>query len=493
MKQTGVRRTYLVLSIVILAALILSACQPAPTPTPAPTQPPAPAEATATPAPAEPTKAPEPTKDPLAINSKITLKVIGFKVAPEEIGTPLDKAHQELITDFQTANPNVTVEALEAPPEFDTQILVDLAAGTAPDLWYADASTLARLADSTYILDMRKCMELIPTLTTDRFFPTVLAIHQRPDGAIYGLPGDFTPMMIYYNPEVFAKAGVTEPANGWTWDDLLKTAQQLTIDKNGKNVLDPAFDANNVVSWGFRVRKWTFEWIYRAWENGGDVISPDGTTASGYLDSAETIEAITWLRDLVLKYKVAPPPSVLDQLNQAMGFNDRFLDGGVAMFDRGHWELVGLRNSPKFNGNNVAVAVQPSKRTNATVLYESGYVVRADLTGDQLLAACKFVDAATGTKYQVQKATTNLAIPANAEAAKAAAAEVAKKGETYGKIEQAFLDQVPNGRLPYGARFAKWPAVETILDSMMEKILAGGDIKTEVDAAVKEINRELSN
>jgi multiple sugar transport system substrate-binding protein len=499
MSHSKLHQIQIVASVLILVALLLGACAPAATPTQAPAAPtnttaPEQAQPTNTVEAAKPTEttAPAaPAADTSEVKSKVTLKVYGFKVAPEEIGTPLDKAHQELIANFQKANPNVTVDALEAPPDFDTQILIDLAAGTAADLWYADASTLARLVDSKYLLDMRECTKLIPSMTTDRFFPTVLAIHQRPDGAIYGYPSDFTPMVIYYNPEVFKKANVAEPAAGWTWDDLLKTSQQLTIDKNGKNAADPAFDPKNVVQWGFRMRKYTFEWIYRTWENGSDVISPDGTTAKGYLDSPATIEAITWMRDLVLKYHVSPPPSVLDQLNQAMGFNDRFLEGGVAMFDRGHWELVGLRNSKKFDGNNIMVAVQPKKETNATVLYESGFVIRADLKGDQLLAACKYVDAATSLKYQVEKATTNLAIPANKEAAAQAAAEVGKQGPIYDKIEQTFLNEVPNGRLPYGARYAKWPAVETILDGMMEKILAGGDVKAEVDAAVVEIDREL--
>lgn len=423
-----------------------------------------------------------------AQDEQVTLRVVGFVVPLEEQGTPLDEAYKKFIADFEAAHPNVKVEALETPPEFDTQLLVDLAAGTAPDLWNQDASTLARLVDSGYVLDMQECVSLVPELNLDRFFPSVLAIHQpEPDGPIYGLPNDFTPMVIYYNTKAFERAGVEPPTAGWTWDEFRETAQKLTLDANGNNATSPDFDAENVTQWGFRVRKFAFEWIYRLWQNGADVLSPDGTTASGYLDSPESIEAITWLRDLVTDAKAAPPPTTLDQMIQQLGFLDRFLQADFAMFDRGHWELVGLRSNEKFEPGIFKVVGQPQNEARATVLYESGFVVRADIPEAQKLAACQFVEAATSRLYQDTKVLTGIAISGNQEAAQAAIEQSADP-----EIEQAFFDEVEFGRAPYGSKYANWPTIEAALDSMMERILAGGEVEAEVAATVEEINRELS-
>jgi multiple sugar transport system substrate-binding protein len=418
----------------------------------------------------------------------VELNVVGFVVPLEEQGTPLDQAYQSFIGGFEEAHPGVSVNALETPPEFDTQLLVDLAAGTAPDIWNQDASTISRLVDNGYVLDMRECVALVPELNLDRFFPSVLSIHQREaDGPIYGLPNDFTPMVIYYNTASFERAGVEPPQAGWTWEEFVDTAKQLTLDANGNNAASPDFDPANVVQWGFRVRKWTFEWIYRVWQNGGDVIAPDGSTASGYLDSPESIEAITWLRDLVTVHQVAPTPTTLDQMTQQLGFLDRFLQGDFAMFDRGHWELVGLRSNPNFTEGSFGVVGQPQNTARSTVMYASGFVIRADIPEEKKLAACQFVEAATNLEYQNTKALTGIAISANQEAAAAAIETSADPA-----IEAAFNAEVEFGRAPYGSIYANWPTIEERLDAMMERILAGGEVEAEVAVAVEEINRELS-
>lgn len=419
-----------------------------------------------------------------------TLRVVGFVVNPEEIGTPLDLAYQDFLTQFQTDYPNVTVEALETPPEFDTQLLTDLAAGTAPDVWQQDASTLARLIDSESILDIRQCMDLVPEMSLDRFFPSTLAIHQPEgeDGPIYGLPNDFTPMVMYYNPVSFENAGVEVPTSDWTWDDFLETTQRLTLDSQGRNALDPDFDATDIAQYGVRVRHYSFEWLYWVWQNGGDVISPDGTTVDGYLNSPETIETIEFLRDLITVYHVSPEPTALADMTQQAGFLPVFLEGTVAIFPRGHWELVGLRSQDNYEEGRLAVVGNPSNVADATALFASGWAINAAVAEDpaKLQAACEMVNAATSLDYQLTKNITGVAIPANQEAAQAGI-----DSTDYPEIEQVFVEEVANGRAPYGSRFAVWPVVETRIDLMMENILAGASVEEEVALAVEEIDREL--
>jgi multiple sugar transport system substrate-binding protein len=418
-----------------------------------------------------------------------TISIIGLEVVPEERETPLAIAKQAVREQFMEAHPEVYVESLESPPEFDTQLLVDLAAGTAPDIWYQDASTAARLVGAGNILDMNVCLDLVPELTLERFSAGFLDMHLRDSGELWGLPDGGTPMVMYYNPESFERAGVELPTSDWTWEEFLDVTQRLTLDSEGRNRQNADFDEENVVQWGFRVRKYVFEWIYWVWQNGGDVMAPDGTTVDGYLNSPEAIEAITFLRDLVLEYGVAPEPSSLDQLTQQFGFLTAFLRGEIAMFPRGHWEMVGLTNQEDYTPGRVAVVGNPSKVEDATIIYESGWFINAATAEheDKLLAACQFVEALTGLEYQSTKVVTGLEISANREAAAAAVEQ-----SQWPEIERVFAEESEIGRLNYGSTYANWPIVESAIDLMMENILAGGDVEEEVAIAVEEIDRELA-
>jgi multiple sugar transport system substrate-binding protein len=404
------------------------------------------------------------------------------------MGTPLDNAYQEFIAEFEAENPGITINALESPPDFNTYIMTALASGTAPDVWSQDASSLALVAGSGQILDMERCVEILPDFDFDRFFPAALELHQNlEEGRTYGVPNGFTPMVIYYNPEAFERAGVEPPAEeNLTWAEFQELAQRLTLDSEGRNALDADFDRDNVEQFGYRVRRFPLDWVHWLWANDGDVISPDGTTASGYLDSEASIETITFYRDLMLEHGVSPTPSALDAMQSNLGFLDLFLQGQIAMFPRGHWELVGLRSNPNYTPERVAVMGNPYNTQPATVIFEAGFVIPANISDEKLEAACRFVDAATSPGYQLTKPLTGIELSGNREVADNAIADSPQP-----EVAQVFVNQVQYARGPYGARFANYPAVETILESMMEQILAGQEVNSAVADAVTEINREL--
>lgn len=419
----------------------------------------------------------------------ITLDVIGFRVPPNEVGTPLDQAYQDFIAQFEADNPGITINALESPPDFNTYILTALASNTAPDVWSQDASSLALVAGSGQLLDMEQCVELVPEFDFDRFFPTVLALHQGfEEGRTYGVPNGFTPMVIYYNPESFERAGVEIPSEAnLNWEEFRELTQRLTLDNQGRNALDPDFDRDNVEQYGYRVRMFPLDWVHWLWGNDGDVISPDGTTASGYLDSEASLETIRFYRDLMLEDGVSPTPSALDAMQTNVGFLDLFLDGTIAMFPRGHWELVGLRSNPNYSPEKVGVMGNPYNTEPATVIFEAGFVIPANISEEKLEAACRFVDAATSPAYQQTKPLTGIELSGNQSVAEQAIA-----GSPQPEVEQAFFDQVQYARPPYGAIYENYPAVELILQSMMEQILNGAEVESAVADAVQEINRELS-
>ncbi|MGB4660277.1 MAG: extracellular solute-binding protein [Mobilitalea sp.] len=105
-------------------------------------------------------------------------------------------------------------------------------------------------------------------------------------------------------------AQFTPPATAdgaWNWDQFVKVAQTLTLDINGKNALDPAFDPENVDVYGCCIN--TLSWQLETWclSNGGGYFNADGTECT--INQAEAAEAIQAIADLSLVYHCAPPVS----------------------------------------------------------------------------------------------------------------------------------------------------------------------------------------
>jgi multiple sugar transport system substrate-binding protein len=105
------------------------------------------------------------------------------------------------------------------------------------------------------------------------------------------------PAVIYYNTELFKRAGVNplsakfgDPA--WTWDAFVQIARKLTTGS----------DSN--ATYGYNQSTW---WVYLqpfVWSNGGDYLNKDRT--GGAIDQPEAVEALQRMIDLALKEKAMP-------------------------------------------------------------------------------------------------------------------------------------------------------------------------------------------
>ena len=139
------------------------------------------------------------------------------------------------------------------------------------------------------------------------------------DGVQYLLPKDYSPLAVYYNKTIFDAAGIAYPEDGWTWDDFLDTALELTQDTDGDNAPD---------IWGVQLPgSWTTGFEYWVAAAGGSLISEDGEDFIGVMDSEEVVRATTFYADLYNKYRIAPPPADLTVID---GGNTEFADEKAA-------------------------------------------------------------------------------------------------------------------------------------------------------------------
>jgi multiple sugar transport system substrate-binding protein len=106
------------------------------------------------------------------------------------------------------------------------------------------------------------------------------------------IPFAIYPSVLFYSPALFEEAGLKPPPHtygekyempdgsqvDWTYDTVREVAKILTVDKNGKDATDPAFDAENIVQWGFEPQRDDLRGM-GAYFGAGELAAADGKTA----------------------------------------------------------------------------------------------------------------------------------------------------------------------------------------------------------------------
>ncbi|GAA5198524.1 sugar ABC transporter substrate-binding protein [Rugosimonospora acidiphila] len=165
-------------------------------------------------------------------------------------------SYQECADAFHTANPNITVKITQtAWAQYWQNLTTQIASGDAPDVWTDHVSYYPQFVTSNQILDIQ------PYVQRDKVdlsqFQAGLADLFVKDGKRYGLPKDWDTMALVYNTTLLSAQGVTaadltdltwNPTDGGTLQQVIAKA---TVDANGHNGLDPAFDKNHVKVYGF--------------------------------------------------------------------------------------------------------------------------------------------------------------------------------------------------------------------------------------------------
>lgn len=294
-----------------------------------------------------------PTVEPLPEGAKTVLRV-GTGDSGEGL-TP----HQEIIARFEEANPDIIVQ-LEAVAgrDYYTRLLTQMAAKDAPDIMQIGDDAVPMFVDSNAFLPLDEFITGQYPLDPDIYLPGVFAPGAY-EGQQWLLPKDYSPLGVYYNKALFDEFGVPYPEEGWTWDDLLATAQSLTVDRDGDGITDV---------WGIQLpANWTTGFEYWVAASGGRLISEDGTQFIGYMDSPEVIEAVTFYRDLYNTYQVAPPPADMSLFG---GGNSQFDNGLAAMRLFGRWPQAGYLENPNVD---LGVVGPPAGTERANVLFWGGF------------------------------------------------------------------------------------------------------------------------
>jgi multiple sugar transport system substrate-binding protein len=126
---------------------------------------------------------------------------------------------------FHTANPGITVQLKEYDAaNYDTQMIADLAAGKAPDIY------VQKTLKNFYTYQNGKQLLDVSDVAGKLGGKAGGLANYQVDGKTYAIPYRQDSWVLFYNKALFDKAGVAHPDGSWTWDDYASTAKQLTTE-----------------------------------------------------------------------------------------------------------------------------------------------------------------------------------------------------------------------------------------------------------------------
>lgn len=265
--------------------------------------------------------------------------------------------HQQIIQNFEDQNPNVIVQ-LEpvSGRDYYARLLTQLAAKAAPDIMQIGDDAVPSFVSKNAFVPLDTYLKN-SNFDASIYLPGLLD-PGKVDGKQYLLPKDYSPLAVYYNKKLFDAASVPYPVEGWTWEDLLATAQKLTLtDASG-----------NVTQWGIQLpAAWTTGFEYWVAAAGGSLISQDGKSFASAMDSPEVARAVQFYADLYNKYQVAPQPA---DMNAFGGGNSEFANGKAAMMLFGRWPQGGFKTNPNIS---LGVVAPPKDKVRANILFWGGF------------------------------------------------------------------------------------------------------------------------
>src|SRR4051794_10096483 len=146
----------------------------------------------------------------------VTLSLAGWSLST----TPEFKT---LADGFHAANPNVTVELKEYDTtNYDTQMIADLAAKKAPDVY------VQKNLKNFYTYQSGKQLVDVSDVAAKLGGKAGGLSSYQVGGKTWAVPYRQDSWVLFYNRALFDKAGVTYPDGSWTWDDYATAAKRLT-------------------------------------------------------------------------------------------------------------------------------------------------------------------------------------------------------------------------------------------------------------------------
>jgi multiple sugar transport system substrate-binding protein len=286
---------------------------------------------------------------------------------------------------FGKQYPDVQLDARGIPAEnwtafFDT-VSTQIAGGKVPDVIQVATEGQRLFASRGLVEPIDAYIERDRDELQDFFddiHPNLIEWNNRyssPDDNTYYLPGEFNTMCVWYNAQLFERAGVDQPQDDWTWDDCLNAATRISETGDAFGIYAEAAYFAGVMPWLLT--------------NGASTLNADWTTST--VNSPQAVEAVEFMRSMVEQGISPKPGGTFDQFSAAA-------EGKLGMFGGGRWPVISMRNLDFVD--QMRIVAWPRKEGQGSPVGWNGYpIMRESENKEAAWAFVKFITSKEASEY----------------------------------------------------------------------------------------------
>ncbi len=386
-------------------------------------------------------------------------------------------AYRQLVEEYERRHAGADVELVEASDRADliARVSTSIAGGSPPDAFLLNYRYYGQFAAKGALDPVGPRLAASPELDEADYYPEALEAF-RWGGELQCMPQNVSSLAVYYNRDLFETYGVGEPADGWTWTDLVTTAAALTRDSTGRLVRPAEAEGTaGAAVHGLVLEPTVLRLAPLVWSNGGELVDDDDAPTRLTLDTPEAEQALRTFLELRLAYGVIPS----DEEVEAEDDEARFLNGRAAMLLSSRRATTTLRDAATFDWD---VAPLPVLRQPAGILHSDAYCMARGASSPE--AAWRFVEFAVGPEGQRTLARTGRTVPSLVEVSRS---EAFLDPTQPPRRASVFLDAIPTVRRTPSV--STWPEIEDATEGILENAMYLGhpvdQVVAELDAATR--------
>ena len=365
-----------------------------------------------------------------AEDTSITVQVSGER---EETAV-----YRAIVQAYENDHPEIDVTLVEVPEKDDhlTKLASSFAVGDPPEVFLVNFREYSQFVARGAIDPYGNYVEDLG-VELDDYYPAPREAFTFND-ELQCMPQNISSLVVYYNTDLFAQAGVDPPSAGWTWDEFRSAGEALTKGDVRGIGIEPSI-----------IRLAPF-----VWSNGGEIVD-DPIAPTGFtLDGPGANEALDFVISLAHDELIPTEKEIV-----AQDLETRFVTSKLAML------LSSRRDVPAFRevrGLNWDVGPLPIADAPVGILHSDGYCISTGSAAAD--TAADFVAFATGEQGQTLAALGGRTVPS--------LVSVSESGAFLDPTQppassQVFLEGIANlRRTPV---LPTWPEIEDLAQEILTR------------------------